>query len=138
LYNNILVQILILLYNPFMVRKMGKKQVKIFLSTYFILALIGSSAISAGEAFRFEYSNNDNLSSGTYFSSVGHTIDWLAGVTIRKAKSNSNSPLRNRLLRVFTFAETIAIATYLVRANLKVKNDNIIIIKNLVPLKLRI
>jgi len=114
------------------------KGLKLFLLTYFILALIGSSAISAGEAFCYEYSNNDNLSSGTYFSSVGHTIDWLAGVTIRKANSNSNSPLRNRLLRVFTFAGAIAISTYLMVANLKIKNDNIQIINNHVPLKLRI
>jgi len=121
-----------------MVRKNGEKRLKIFLLTYFILALIGSSVISAGEAFCFEYSNNDNLNSGTYFSSVGHTIDWLAGVTIRKANSNSNSPLRNRLLRVFTFAGAIAISTYLMVANLKIKKENMPIVKNLVLLKLRI
>jgi len=119
----------------------GEKRSKPVLLACLILALIGSSAISAGEAFCSEYSNDDNLSSNTYFSSVGHTIDWLTAqvLTLRRAHGYSNSPLRNRLLRVFTFAGAIAVTIYLVGANLKIiKNDNMPIIRNLVLLKLRI
>jgi len=118
-----------------------KKRSKLALLAYLILALIGSSAISAGEAFYLEYLNNDGMCSGRYFSSIGHTIDWHAGdaLTIRKARGFSNSPLRNRLLRAFALAGTIAVAAYLVGENLKIiNNNNIPIIKNLVPLKLRI
>jgi hypothetical protein len=117
-----------------------KKGAKLVLFMYLILALIGSAAISAGEAFCFEYSNNDTLSSGGYIS-PGHTIDWLVAdaLTLRKANGYSNSPLRNRLLRVFTFAGTISMALYLVGAKLKkMNNDNIQTIRNLVLLKLRI
>ena len=118
-----------------------KKQLKLVLLAYLILALIGSSAISAGEAFSFDCSNNDSICSGRYFSSISHIIDWLAGdiLTIRKTNGYSNLPLRNRLLRLFALAGTIVAAIYLAGANLKtIKNDNIPIIKNLVLLKLRI
>jgi len=116
-----------------------KKQFKHILLTYLILALIGSSAISAGEAFCFEYSNNDSIYSGRCFSSINHTVGWLAGVTIRKANGYSNSMSRNGMLRVFTLAGTIATAVYLLGANLKIiKNDNTPILKNLILLRLRI
>jgi hypothetical protein len=121
-----------------MIFNLKEKWVKVFLLTYLIFVLICSSAISAGEAFGHDYSNNDNLNSGTYFSSVGSNIDWLARVTIRKAAGNSNSQLRSRLLRVFTFAGTIVMAIYLMRANLKNKNNKNPTMKNLVLLKLRI
>jgi len=116
-----------------------RKRSKLVLLAYLILALIGSSAISAGEAFCFEYSNNDSIYSGRCFSS-SHIIDWLAGdiLTIRKTNGYSNFPLRNRLLRVFTLAGTIVTAIYLVRANLKIEDGNSPIMKNLVLLKLRI
>jgi hypothetical protein len=118
-----------------------RKRLKFVLLSYLILALIGSSAISAGEAFCFEYSNNDSICSGRYFSSISHIVDWLAGdvLTIRKTSGYSNSPLRNRLLRLFALAGTTAAAIYLAGANSKtIKNDNIPIMKNLVLLKLRI
>jgi hypothetical protein len=117
------------------------KRLKLVLLSYLILALIGSSAISAGEAFCFDYSNNDSIYSGKSFSSVNHFIDWLAGdvLTIRKTNGYSNSPSRNRLLRLFALAGTSAAAIYLAGANSKtIKNDNIPIMKNLVLLKLRI
>jgi hypothetical protein len=103
-----------------------------------ILTLIGTSAISAGEAFCFDYSNDDNLGSNRYFLSIDHTIDWLATVTIRKTNGYSSSILRNKLLRVFMFERIIVITTYLAEKNLIIKNNNISIIKNLVLLRLRI
>jgi len=118
-----------------------KKQLKLVLLAYLILALIGSSVISVGEAFCFDYSNDDSICSGRYFSSISHIIDWLAGdvLTIRKTNGYSNSPIRNRLLRLFALAGITATAIYLAGANLKtIRNDNITIIKNLVLLKLRI
>jgi len=120
---------------------MYKKWAKLVLFAYFILALIGSSAISAGEAFYLENSNDDSLSSDRYFSSIDYNVDWLAAsiLTLRRARGYSNSPLRSKLLRIFTFTGIFSIALYLVGANLKIiKNDNIQILKNLVPLKLRI
>jgi len=119
-----------------MTHNVGEERSRHILLIYLMIALIGSSAISAGEAFYFERSN-DNLSSGR-FSSTDQNIDWLARVTIRKDNGSSHSPQRNRLLRVFTFAGIIAIAMYLLRANLKIiKNDNVPIIKNSIPMKLR-
>jgi len=117
---------------------MGEKRLILILLIYMILALISSSAISTGEAFCFEYLNNDNLGSDRYFSSIDHTIDWLAEVTIRKTNGYSNSLSRNRLLRVFVFEGIIAVTTYLAGANQKNNNYNISIIKNFVLLKLRI
>jgi len=115
----------------------GEKRSKVILLVYLILVLIGSSAISAGEALYLEQSSGDSMSQEK-FSSTDHNIDWLARVTIRKDNGSLNSPQRNRLLRIFTFAGIIAIAMYLVRTNLKIiKNDNIPIIKNSIPMKLR-
>jgi len=120
-----------------MVCNIGEKHSKHILLIYLIIVLIGSSAISAGEALYFEQSGN--LGSGRYYSSTDHNIDWLARVTIRKDNSYSNSLLRNRLLRIFSFAGIIAIAMYLLKSNLKIiKNDNVPIIKNIIPLKLQI
>jgi len=138
LNNYSLAQVFILLYNYNMIFNIEEKGVKFFLLTYLIFVLICTSAISAGEAFGYEYSHNDNLNSGTYFSSVGHNIDWLARVTIRKANGASNSHLRSKLLRIITFAGIIAIATHLMRANQKNKNNKFPTIRNLVLLKLRI
>jgi len=124
-----------------MTHNLGQKWSKFALLAYLILVLIGSSAISAGEAFYFDHLNDDSLGSGSYFSSISHTVDWLAtGVlTLRKARSYSSFLLQNRLLRVFTLAGAIAVAMYLAGANLKIiENDNISIIKNPVLLKLRI
>jgi hypothetical protein len=118
-----------------------KKWVKFVLFTYLILAMIGSAVISAGEAFYLENSNDDNLSSSRYFSSINHNIDWFTAnaLTLRKARGYSNSLPQNRLLRIFTFTGIFSIALFLAGANLKIiKNDNIKIIKNLVSLKLRI
>jgi len=118
-----------------------KKYLKFFLLAYLALALIGSSAISAGEAFCFEYSNNDSIYSGRYFSSISHTFDWLAGdmLTIRKTSGFSNSPLRNRSLRVFALAGIIAAAICLVGSNFQtLDKDNNPTIKNLILLRLRI
>jgi len=140
-YETYLVHIYILWYNFTMTHTLGEKRSRFVLLACLMLALIGSSAISAGEAFWFEHSSNDNLTSGTYFSSIGHTVDWLAAqvLTLRRAHGYSNFLQRNRLLRVFTFAGAIAITIYLVGANLKImENDRISIIKNLVLLKLRI
>ena len=119
----------------------GKKQLNLLLLAYLILALVGSSAISAGEAFCFDYSNNDSICSGRYFSSISHTFDWLAGdvLTIRKTNGFSNSPLRNRSLRVFALAGIIATAIYLVGANFQTLiKDNNPTINNSILLRLRI
>jgi hypothetical protein len=124
-----------------MTHTIGQKRSKPVLLVCLTLALIGLSAISAGEAFYFEQLGNDGLDSGEYFSLINHTVDWLAtGVlTLKRARGYSNFPLQNRLLCVFTLAGTIVIALYLVGANLKmIEGDNITIIKNLVLLKLRI
>jgi hypothetical protein len=124
-----------------MTHTVREKRLKLVLLVHLIFALIGFSAISAGEAFCFEYSNNDRLDLGTYFSLTSHTVDWLAtrALALRRARGYSNPLLQNRLLHVFTLAGTIVIALYLVGANLKIiENDNILIIKNPVLLKLRI
>jgi len=118
-----------------------KKQLKFVLLAYLILALIGSSAISAGEAFCLDYSNNDGICSGKYFSSINYTFGCLAGdvLVIRKTSNFPNSPLRNRLPRVFVFAGIIATVIYLVGANfLTLSKDNNLTIKNLILLRLRI
>ena len=135
-----IVQIFILRYDSFMTPNIGEKWSKFVLLAYLILALIGSAAISAGEAFYLEDSN-DSLSSGRYFSSINHTIDWLVAnvLTLRKARGYSNYLLQNRLFRVFALAGIFSIALYLAGENFKkIKNDNVQIIKNLVLLKLRI
>jgi len=114
---------------------------KLVFLAYLIPALIGSSAISASKILCFELSNNNSMGSGGYFSSIGHTIDWLAGKVLikRKAGSYSHSMLQSRLFNVLILAGTIAIAIYLAEINLKIiKNNNIPIIKNPVLLKLRI
>jgi len=118
----------------------GKNRSRYILLAYLILALIGSSVVSAGEALCFEYSNNDGVSSSGYFSSINNNIDWLAGnvITVKKARGSSNSMSRNGLFRLFAPAGATAMVNP-AGENLKIiKNNHILIIKNLVLLKLRI
>jgi len=124
-----------------MVSNREEKWSRFILLAYLIFALIGSSAVSAGKALCFEHSNNDSMGSGGYFSTIDHAVDWLAEnvITVKKARSYSNSLSQNGLFRVFILAGTIAIAMYLAGENLKIiKNDNISILKNHVLLNLRI
>jgi hypothetical protein len=116
----------------------NEKSLNVFLLTYVIFVLTCSSAISAGEAFGNEYSNNNNYNSNTYFSSVGHNIGWLVKITLKKTTGNSNSRTRSKFFRLFTFAGIIAMAIYLMRVNIKNKNNKIQTVKNFVLLKLRI
>ena len=119
----------------------GEKWLKSVLMVYLIFAVIGSFAFSTGQAFSYEKINRDILGSSSYFSSMHHTIDWLAEdtPTISKANKHSNPALRNSLLRVFTLTGIIGTAVFLTKSNFKInKNDNFPVIKNLVPLKLRI
>jgi len=112
---------------------------KFLLLAYLVLALTGSSAISAGESLCFEYSNNGSLSSNRYFSSTGHAIDWLAAdiLTTGKTGGCSYSLPRNRLLTVITSAGTIAAALYPAGANLTtIKTGAVPQIKNCILLKL--
>ena len=124
-----------------MVHNKGQGSSNPFFVAYVMLALLGSPVFSAGEAFGYELSNDDSLSSGRYYSSTGHTVDWLAGsiLTIKKAAGFPGSLLRNRLLRVWAFAGATAAALCLAGANLKIlRNDRIPVIKTLILLKLRI
>ena len=119
----------------------GDKWHKSVLLVYLILAIMGSFAFSTDMSFSYEITSNDFLGSSCNISSISHAIDWLAEDTpiISKAHKYSNAPLRNGLFRVFTFAGIIGIAMFLTKSNFIVnKNDNFRIIKNLVPLKLRI
>ena len=99
--------------SPVAYNKIWKKRACLVLLAYAALAFIGSSAISAGEAFCVERPNDDSLSSGRYFSDS--IVGWLAGnvLTIRKAHSDSSSLSRGGLLREVALAGTIAIAMYL-------------------------
>ena len=117
------------------------KWLKSVLVVYLILAITGLCTFPANHAFSYDKTNNDILRSGRNISSITHIIDWLAEDTpvIGKAHKYSNSQLHNGLFRVFTFAGIIGIAMLLTKSNFIVnKNDNFRIIKNLVPLKLRI
>jgi len=119
----------------------GEKRLKNILMVYLILAIISSFVLSARQTFLYEKPNKDTLGSNIYFSSIVQNIDWLAEDTpaVSKAYKYSNNPLRNSLFRVFTLTGIIGIAVFLAKSNFKInKNDNFPIIKNLVPLKLRI
>ena len=125
-----------------MVLNVEKKWQKLILPVYLILAVICSFVFSTDQALLYEKSEKDILGSGSYFSSLAtHTIDWLAedAPTISKVHKYSNSPLRSGLLRVFVLAGLIGIALFLAKSNFKInKNNNLPIVKKLVPLKLLI
>jgi len=120
--------------------KVGEKQLYLVFLVYLTLSLIASSTFSIIESWHFDYSDNDCLSSGRYLTSISQTFDWLAGdiLRIRKPRDNSNSQFRNRLLRVFALDGIIAIAASLSEVSLKIKKGNFPIIKDPVPLILRI
>ena len=131
----------ILWYGSFMVQKAGRNWQKCALLVYLILAVIGSLAISTGEAFCFRDSDRGNLGSSSFFSPIGYAVDWLAEdiPAISKAHGYSFSLLRNGFLRVFVLAGALGIAIYLGKSNFKIIiNDNIPIIKDIFLLKLRI
>jgi len=137
----VLVQPVILWYSPFVAHTIGEKWSKLALLACLTLALVGSSAISTGEALCFELSNNDSLSPGRYYSTIiGHTVDWLAGniLTIKKPHDYSGSLPRSKLLRVFAFAGTIVAALCPAGVKLNIKHDTIPILTNPVLTKLRI
>ena len=128
-------------YNSPMNPKAGKKMPNLILAAYLTLAILGSFIFSTGQAVSYEKFNKDILGANNYFSSINHSVDWLAVNThsINKINRYSNSPLRNIFLRVFVLAEIIGIAMFIAKTNYKSsKNNNFPLIKNLVPLKLRI
>ena len=106
-----------------------------------ILAILGSVALSTDKPSYFEDFSKDSLGSSSYFSPIVLTIDWLAenSPTINKAHKYSHPSLRNGLLHVFTSIGVTVIAMFLAKSNFKIeKNNSFPVIKNLVPLKLRI
>jgi uncharacterized membrane protein YkvI len=106
-----------------------------------IIAVIGSFTVSTCETFYFNKINKNSLGSSSFFSSVGHAVDWLAEdiTTIGKTNRHSSSQLRGGLLSVFAITVITGAAMNLVKSNLKIiKKNNIPIIKNLIVLKLRI
>ena len=128
-------------YNPPMNPKAGKKMPNIILPAYVILAILGSFIFSTGQAFLYQESDKDILDSNIYFSSIDHSVDWLAEdtSTVSKVHRKSNSLLRICLLRVFTLTGIIGIAMLPVKSNFKInKSNNFLTVNCLVPLKLRI
>ena len=119
----------------------GNKWLKSVLLVYLVLAITGSFVFSIGQDFSYEKTNKDILRSGNNISSITHTIDWLAEDTpiIGKAHRFFNTQLRNGLLRVFILVGIINIAMFPAKSNLRTyKKDSFPVIKNLIPLKLRI
>ena len=119
----------------------GGKWLKSVFLVYLALAIISSFAFSTGQDFSYQKTKKDILGSGNNISSIAHTIDWLAEDTpiISKARNFSNTTLRNGLLRIFILPGIIGMALFLAKSNLKIiKNGTVLVIKNLVPLKLRI
>ena len=114
---------------------------KLILPVYLMLAVICSFVFSTDQALLYEKSEKDILGSGSYFSLIAHTVDWLAedAPTISKVYKYSNSPLRSGLLRMFTSIGVIGIAVFLAKSNFQInKNNNFPTSNYLVPLKLRI
>ena len=120
----------------------GKKtRLKKFLIIYLILAITGSFAFTLGEFLCSTGSGTDNMGSGRFFSSISHTIDWLAedSPAISKANRYSNNSMNTGMLRVFVFAGLFGITMILTKSKIKINiNNNFLNRKNNIPLKLRI
>ena len=122
-----------------MVCNRKKEKLYLILLVFLMLAMIGSFAFSTNEVLN--NSDTDKLGPAGFFSSADLNFDWLAEntTTIRKAIRYSSLPLRNGFFRVFASILICSTAMCLIRPHyLSIKNDNTIIFKNNILLKLRI
>ena len=118
---------------------LGKKWLHIILLAYLVLAVPGSLVFSVGESFCVDNLDTDSLGADVFFSSISHTVDWLAeDTTIGKAQYSS-SRLRYGLLRELDFVGICITALYFARSYLQlIKNDNVFTARNHIPLILRL
>jgi len=119
----------------------GAKWLKFTLLFFLIFAIICTLALSTGETFCFLHIGKDSIGSGVFLAPLDHTVDWLAEdtPTVGKAQGYSGTPLRNGILRIFSFAGLIVITMFLGNKKYQIiKNDNIPYLNNIIPLKLRI
>jgi hypothetical protein len=119
----------------------GKKWPRRILAVYLILVIMGTFIFSMAENLDFSGMNINQTVSGGFFASIEYTIDWLIEDTtiISKANGYPSSPLRNGTLRIFMFLGIHTAGIFLSQLLLKkIKIDNISILKNTIPLKLRI
>ena len=121
--------------------KIAKRLVSIILPIFLALAILGSFATLKGEVLRSADNDAGKLGSAGFCPAIIYTFDWLAeNTTINKKElENSLSVLRNGFIRVFTFAGTYStVITYSGSYFLAIKNDETLIKKDTIPLKLRI
>jgi hypothetical protein len=119
----------------------GKKWPRRTLAVYLMLAIMGTFIFSMVENLDFPEMDKDQTVSGGFFTSIEYTIDWLIEdiTIISKAGGHSFSPLRNGTLRMFMLFSIQTVGIFLVQLLLKkIKIDNSSILKNTIPLKLRI
>jgi len=124
-----------------MVQNPGKKWLYIFFFPYLLVALMGSLALSINKTFYFDRLVKNKVNSDAYFTTINHTIDWLAvnTNTIRKAHRNTSFRLHSGLIHILMFAGIPFAAFSIYKSNfLSIKNRQTANIKNTVLLKLRI
>ena len=119
----------------------GKRSLCLILLICLAPALIFPFAFTANEALSHVDLETDRPSVFfTLTDHADHAPDWLAENTntIRKANKHSPSPLRNGFFRVFVPLSIDTTAVSFVRAHYPlIKNDNTVIYKNNILLKLR-
>ena len=104
-----------------------------------LVYLIGSFAFSTNEAL--SHVDSDTNRPAGFFPLIDQTPDRLAENTntFRKANKHSFSPFRNGFYRVFLLVLTASTTICFVRPHYPlIKNDNTVIFKNNILLKLRI
>jgi len=124
-----------------MVQMPGKKWLYIFFFPYLLFALMGSLSLSINKTFNFDTLDKNKANSDVYFTTINHTIDWLAvhTNTLRKAHRHTSFQLHGGLVHVFMFAGILFVALSVNTSNfLSTKNRQTTNIKNTVLLKLRI
>ena len=119
-----------------------KKRLKIILLAYLAFAVTGFFALSNNHTFQFGDYSQDRLGSGSFIASAFYNSECLAGNTaaIKRAHSNSSSPMRSGLFRVFIFAGVFASAIFFAKSfnYNSVKNDKVFCLKSNIILRLRI
>ena len=124
-----------------MLNRKAKKWPYIIFLVYLVLAITGSYTFLPDEAFCSASLKTDRLGAPGFLSSIAYAVHWVAedpSVT-GKAHEQLLSVLRNGFFRIFILAGIYAAAIFFARSFFPaMKNDNTLIKKKSILLKLRI
>ena len=121
-----------------MARFIGRNWVCLIVTSYLVLAVMGTFTFSMNITFCFDVLDGNLPGSGGFFTSINHAIDCLAENTITTGKANRAGSSRHSG-DITCIPVNINAGTYLTGSSLHTADDyHIPILKNAIQINLRI